>query len=104
MSKVIPKNARAPQAVTLTITRETSDFDLTTVTAASIAVVKSDGSTATWSADIVAGATASSITIKYTLASDGSDVSIAGKYTLTPVLTVPSGQLRGTTDNLFVQG
>lgn len=96
---IVPSNAGPPVQLTFVIKSPLFGPDLTTVTAVSILVRRSDGSTVTWAAAI-ASATSREIVAQYAL--QVGDITATGPYALAPELTLPGGTAPCFTVALFV--
>lgn len=103
MSATVYAGAVAPESYTLDVTPGSSGVDLSTVTAASFKVLKSDGSTATWTATR-SNQTATTLTLAYQFSAGGADVSVAGVYSIYASLTIPAGTVRTRPRTLYVNG
>lgn len=90
MSAQVPIGIGAPNVLTIPITSPTGGPDLTTVTGASLSVLKSDGTVVSWTAS-VSGATTTSITVTHHF--QISDCDIDGVYQVAPELTVSGGTI-----------
>ena len=93
-------NALSPESVQVVVAAGQSGVDLSTVTAATFAVKKPDGSAASWSC-VVTDKTASSATLTHPFGSG--DVDQLGIYTLVPTLAVPAGSARCVAVQILVQ-
>jgi hypothetical protein len=98
---IIPQNITAPQTVTLRFLSPSLGANLQTVTAASLNVLRTDGTTATWALTIVS-ATPSEIVCQYTFA--GTELTVTGVYYLTGMLTLPGGVAQAGAIALYVTG
>lgn len=101
MAAVVYEDAVAPEAYVLNLTPGDSGVDLSTVTAASFLVLRSDGVRATWTATR-SNQTATTLTLTYSFAA--ADVNKPGKYVIFASLTIPSGTVRSTPQVLTVKG
>ena len=81
-----------PVALEVTITAPVG-IDLTTVSLVEGTIYNTSG-TAEWSFDIEAGATATSMVVTHTMASDGSDLPVVGQYRAALRLTFPGAVVR----------
>lgn len=82
--------AVAPVALELVLCSST--IDLSTVTAATLTVVRAHD-TVTWSAAL-SNQTATTLTITHEYATDGSDLPAPGTYEVFATMTLPSGTVR----------
>ncbi len=96
----IPSTVAAPSTLTFFFKTVTFGVDLSTITAVSLNVLRRDGSTATWSCDIVS-ATAGELVAQYAF-TGGDEISSTGVYYLSPILTSPTGPVPCETVTLFV--
>lgn len=99
----LPQGGRAPLTLSVAITPADQSLDLTTVTSVALNVLRQDGVQVTWAATIASGATPTSLTVNYTFASDGSDLTVTGTYKISPVLSVPGGSVDGTAIDAFIE-
>lgn len=93
-------DALNPESVQVVVSAGQSGVDLSTVTAATFAVRKPDGSSASWSC-VVTDKTAAGATLTHPF--DSGDVDLIGIYTLVPTLTVPAGDARCVAVQILVQ-
>ncbi len=99
----IQAGAQAPECIEFSIANPalaSQPFDLTSVTAASVRVLRPDGRVATWAVDIVAQ-TAELLTLRHTFALD--DVYLGGQYRVSVDMTVPAGVRRAGPTMIEVQ-
>lgn len=91
----------APQTYWVTVSQGGSlaSFNFTTVSAASIKLVKPSGATQTWATSLSAQ-TATGLTATHTLALG--DLDEAGVYTAYLLMTVPGGTIRSETGQFYV--
>lgn len=101
MADDVVEDAVAPEAYVLNVTPGDSGVDLSTVTAASIKVLKPTGEEASWSATLT-NATASTLTLTYTFTTN--DVARPGRYRAYAALTIPSGTVRTRAKEFLVRG
>lgn len=83
--------AVAPESFEIIISRGASSLDLSTVTAATLAVSNPDRTTTTWAASISAQS-ATSLTLTHTFLVG--ETVLPGDYHITPQLAVPAGTHR----------
>ncbi len=96
----VPSNITAPSAITIRFSAVALGVDLTTVTAVSLAVLRRDGSTATWVCSIVS-ATPGELVAQYAFTGSG-EINGVGVYYLAPTLTVPGGTLNAQAIAMYV--
>ncbi len=96
----VPNTITAPSALTFTFRAGRSGVDLTTVTAGSLAVLRRDGTTATWALTIVSQ-TPGELVAQYVF-TGGAEIAGNGVYYLAPTLTVPGGVLPCDAVAMFV--
>lgn len=89
----------APDAYVMHVTPGTSGLDLSTVTAAVLDVLLTDGTETTWTATM-SNQTASTLTLTHILAVG--DTPQIGLYRIYAALTVPSGTQRSDPETLDV--
>lgn len=104
MSKRLPKNSVSPCVVTFDANHDTSEpvalrWPPAAVTGVSINVRRPDGATSVWAATVTE-VRSDGITARHALASG--DVDIAGRYDCELVLTFASGTLKSFIDTIQV--
>jgi hypothetical protein len=98
MSDVVYQGADAPESLAIAVT--SADYDLATVTAASLRVTLPDGTVTSWTA-AVSGATTSALTLTHTFSP--AETAQLGIYQVLGLLAVPAGTLRTLQSNFLVQ-
>lgn len=101
MAWVVYEDAVAPEALVMNITPGSSGVDLSTVTAGSFKVLKSDGSEATYTGTR-SNQTTTTLTLTYTILA--ADLAKPGRYAVYASLTIPSGTVRTKPQVLYVRG
>lgn len=94
-------NAVSPYALRYTVTSEDVSFDLTTVTAARLEVLRPDGSRDTWTGLALENAAAGSLDLVRVFSA--TDVNLPGLYKIEPFMTVPGGEFIGAVRVLKVR-
>jgi hypothetical protein len=96
----VPVGIGPPNALFVQVASADGGLDLTTVTSATLQVRRPDGTTASWPAALVAGATALTLTVERIFAV--TDCPTTGEYAIAPVLAVPGGTVPAYAVRLFV--
>jgi hypothetical protein len=99
MSAQVPTGVGPPVTLTQSLGAGNSQLDMTTVTAVTLLVRLSNGTTATWGATILGGtygATAGGLIWQHVFSTTDCPTGITGAYLVAPQLTAPYGATTGT--------
>lgn len=95
-SAIVIVGIASPHALLVTIDGGQSGIDLTMVTAVTLNVLRSDGTTAVWTTTIqsvtpISAPGGSELIASHVYAADGSDCPVIGQYQIQPSLVMSSG-------------
>ncbi len=96
----VPETITAPSTLLIAFEAPTFAVNLETVTAVELRVLRRDGTADIWECDIVS-ATPREMLVEYAF-TGGDEISGTGMYRLSPILTVPGGNVPAESLSLFV--
>lgn len=97
---IVPQSISAPATFTVTFTAPYFGVDLTSVTAVAFKMLRKDGTSTTLQGTIIFSVPGE-LVVQYQFS--GGEITSTGLYYLTPMLSVPGGQIPATSIALMVQ-
>lgn len=102
MNPTLQVGMRAPTTLQITVTPSDPSLDLTTVTAVTFTMRRSNKTIVTLAANILS-ASKSQLVAGYMFNSNGQDLNVSGPYQFDPQLTVPGGFINCESVPMMVQ-